>query len=1592
MLQSGAEKQDDTISKVKEDTAAIRETAAGHTTVLSALTSEARLQFDFREKVISDEDAKHKAKVLEWLSDLDFAKLQHSHILNYTEGTGLWLLADSRFQHWKEGIYSSLCCLGMPGSGKTVISAMIIRHLSQVFPSPDNNFAVAFVYFKYDERTIQSNARIIRDLVKQLLSQAEDMMPPALIDEAFEKRNKPGFQTSYQDMLQAAVESFEKVYLVIDALDEAELSTRRGLISAIRLLPRDKVQLLVTSRPIPEIQAQFDGDEIIDIRASDEDITSYARSRLIELPNSVNSSSVLQDEVVRAIVQSTQGMFLLAKLNMDSLKDKRRRTALIKALKDLPSGRNAYGNAYDNVMRRISNQSEDDQELARQVLTWVVYAKRPLTKTDLETALAVEVGKWTLDPDNIVSIAELASLCAGLVTVDECRSREKAEAVRLVHYTTQEYFSRNEHHLLRNPHRVLSNVCITYLGLEDFNGEFVYKDFLSSEHLHVHGYEPDRVLSSHAARYPFLRYTAEHWEYHSEAALPFANVDEERHALSLDLRLLTHPELMESYFRVKGEWVGNYRFCFKRRTGLQYAAGKGNYQQVFELLKLGHNPNDEAYGTTPLFEAATGLHDSTVRLLVDAKANVHSGLWEAILWQSKESNDQTNRAQESHSTSRQALESIMTLLLEAGADPNYTSRALRGITALIYAAERGLDRIVARLCSVGADMDCKDDLNGWTALHRAVDCGEEGIVKQLLQCGCNPDIPDKHKRTPADFAIRKGNWTILEMLLDTGKSALDRELSIDGSIFAFACGMNKCPVSLLRRIAVSNRNLLDMWAEFVHQTPLMRAAATRHMDAMEVLLELGANVHLANKDGDTALHIVAKLDDDTQHVPAVMMRALLRAKMDVDAKTKRGDTALMLACKTGDIQRVELLLEEGASVLMTNYKGWNALAFATCWGHCDIVTSLLCTSTLPQIDLDWALVMASAYGHCNVIRVLTCAGANSNIVTKDQTTALMSAAEGGHLEAARLLIEGGAAVNAQKADGTSSLMLACSRGFNDITRLLLDNGATVNLSNENGETALVCLMRAEVTASADHRTLPNGAQEILPMLLERGLDVNVPTRDGDTALRLATHPRYPRSDDERLLLEAGADPALTERSRRIALTSLARVQLMDPAVLEVLLKAGLDPNRKEADGVTALMAASRDGQVHRVKILLRDGANVDAVDHRGRTALIQASGARILSSEIVKELLNAGANTNHEANNGKTALFYLIKHIRGARSMTHEAEAVFNLLVGGGAGLGLKAKDGDTLLMCAARDGGSKIVQLLLAAGADPGGRDKNGRTTLMLASRLEEDEGAQAVELLLGTGVDRHDHDSDGNTALMLAAIGYANPITLGLLLNAGLDPCKCFATGMTTLMAVIASCNDQDSLDYSQGVRIDALIEAGVSVDAADNEGKTALMYAAERNNPGSPILEILLAAGANPNIANQAGETALMKSASSPHEPLDKVNLLLDAGANPNLANKDGETALMKSAASPYEPWDKVNTLLDAGADVNAVDGQGRSVLHWAVESRHDQLGYVVEAISRAPGVILDHKDDAGDTALVLAERNGNAYGAKFIRDAIRRRDRS
>jgi hypothetical protein len=100
-------------------------------------------------------------------------------------------------------------------------------------------------------------------------------------------------------------------------------------------------------------------------------------------------------------------------------------------LEKLSKGSEALFEVYDGALTRIEQQREGFRQLARKVLTWIVYTRRELSIQEVQEAIAIKPGMIDLDHENNLNDEnEMVSIYAGLVTVDN-----KSQVIRLVHYT-----------------------------------------------------------------------------------------------------------------------------------------------------------------------------------------------------------------------------------------------------------------------------------------------------------------------------------------------------------------------------------------------------------------------------------------------------------------------------------------------------------------------------------------------------------------------------------------------------------------------------------------------------------------------------------------------------------------------------------------------------------------------------------------------------------------------------------------------------------------------------------------------------------------------------------------------------------------------------------------------------------------------------------------------------------------------------------------------------------------------------------------------------------------------------------------------------
>jgi len=296
------------------------------------------------------------------------------------------------------------------------------------------------------------------------------------------------------------------------------------------------------------------------------------------------------------------------------------------------------------------------------------------------------------------------------------------------------------------------------------------------------------------------------------------------------------------------------------------------------------------------------------------------------------------------------------------------------------------------------------------------------------------------------------------------------------------------------------------------------------------------------------------------------------------------------------------------------------------------------------------------------------------------------------------------------------------------------------------------------------------------------------------------------------------------------------------------------------------LVATYNGDYDRVQMLLNAGANVNATDNSGYTALIYAADKG--DKDVVQMLLNAGANVNATGEDGSTALIL-------AADKGH-LEIVSSLL--GRPGIDMNAKEnvnGSTALMVATDKGYTDVVKMLLNAGANVNATDNSGYTALIYAA---DQRYTDVVKMLLNAGANVNALDNEyGYTALIVAALhGYTDVVEL--------------------------------------------LLDKGADVNATGEDGSTALMVATDKGY--TAIVELLLAVpGIDINAKNKNGRTALIVAAL--YGRIDVVELLLaEPGIDVNAKDKDGNTALMVAALHGYT--EIVNVIRTWGPGVYFVTG--------------------------------------------------------------------
>ncbi|KAM0547820.1 hypothetical protein ACHAPJ_010166 [Fusarium lateritium] len=396
----------------------------------------------------SRQHSQQKQATLDWLTGISFGA-QHSDLLAKRQpGTCQWLLDSDEYCNWVGNSNEILFCPGIPGAGKTILSSIVIHDLETKF-TDDSKVALAYIYCNFKNQNNQDVRMLLSSVLKQLCQQQPDV--PDVIESLYKKhertQSKPQV-TELSNALETVAALFSRVYLVVDALDEwQEMESDRSLMLSelLGLQTKTRLNLFVTSRPIADIKRHFQECPSVEISAVRTDISLYVNGHQTKLPKFVGETPGLLENIKDTLGEASQGMFLIAQLYLEWLKTEISVRDLENTLAQLleRSEKNdlgqVLGKAYDETMERIDAQNARHKELARKVLSWISFAKDKLTTAQVQHALAVKDGDTRLNTKGMHDPSLMVSVCCGLIAVDEASG-----IIRLVHYTTQEYFEDNE--------------------------------------------------------------------------------------------------------------------------------------------------------------------------------------------------------------------------------------------------------------------------------------------------------------------------------------------------------------------------------------------------------------------------------------------------------------------------------------------------------------------------------------------------------------------------------------------------------------------------------------------------------------------------------------------------------------------------------------------------------------------------------------------------------------------------------------------------------------------------------------------------------------------------------------------------------------------------------------------------------------------------------------------------------------------------------------------------------------------------------------------------------------------------------------------
>lgn len=745
---------------------------------------------------------------------------------------------------------------------------------------------------------------------------------------------------------------------------------------------------------------------------------------------------------------------------------------------------------------------------------------------------------------------------------------------------------------------------------------------------------------------------------------------------------------------------------------------------------------------------------------------------------------------------------------------------------------------------------------------------------------------------------------------------------------------------------------------------------------IERLLKKGAEVSRYDTDGNTPLHRVAMqaCRPTTPKLCQFQVRfakALLAAKAEADLSNLDGDTPLLLTAYSGNTELAKLFLEQGAQINHTDNLGNQALNLALDQAYYALADELVAhgadiqqthwrgLSPVQRVQhlQEWGLASVIHQYHPQITwgKPWEAAQETPSYFYELLADQRLIAVNASRPTAAALQIYNHPETN------STLLHLAAQANASEFMDKLLKQQHPVDILNNQGETPLHWAVRAQ-------------ANQAVTRLLVAGANPQLTNDQHQDALMLAVISNHPSTLQTLIADTQQAGITLDFNQQDNQGNSLLHHALDNDnlQLLEILLKAGVNPELADQQQRTALLYAVEQAQLASVKMLVEHQASLHAVDEKQRTPLLYTIWYYVNHSDdqfkqdlperlaLIDYLLAQGADLQAVEENGNTALhlgmpiYELGQHLLAKGADIHQLNqenetalfqviaahypeqqitAYLQTLLDKGLDINARNKYGETLLSKAVRHDKLQVMTYLLEHGADPtvvkeANPEQAGFTLPMYivnrnSSRIEEK--IKLLSLLKAQGADLNALNLRGENLLFVAVQSSIDNYELvNWLLDQGVSA-KVLNRQEQSLLHLIISTQlrflgkPAEQIEARQRL-LARLIQQGLNVNARDMNGRSALHYALQ--NEDLAWVEPLLVAGINPNLQSNREESALYLALQRfmrlRQQDLSLIKTLLAYQADPNQRDSLGETCLFLAYRSKHQAL--IQVLLEHGANPN------------------------------------------------------------------------